>query len=72
MAHPKSITIKEAIRLCEKASDLQTRIEFAKRFKLPYKDKQRELNEIYKILDREAEPNEIKSTNRKNVRKNMF
>ena len=71
MTRPKNMTIKEAIRLCEKASELQARIEFAKRFKLPYKDEQQELNGIYKILDKEVEPSEIKSTTRKRT-KNMF
>lgn len=62
----KSIT--EFRNWCERAAELELQIEFAKKFGLPYDDKEMELNKLYKLLDRgsndETSPKKYKNKKR--------
>jgi len=57
-------SIREFRQWCERASELELQIEFAKNFGMPYDEKQAELNKIYNLLDRGSK-NETSSKKRK-------
>lgn len=42
---------KSYMLLCERASELELRIQFAKKFNLSYKKEEQELNSIYRKLN---------------------
>lgn len=44
-------SIRQFREWCERATELELQIDFAKKFDLPYETTQNELNKIYELLD---------------------
>lgn len=57
-------SVKAFRQLCERASELELQIEFAKKFDIPYGKVEEELDEVYKLLDG-GRKNETSSKKRK-------
>lgn len=60
-------SMKQFRLLCERASELELQIEFAKKFDITYDEKQAELNKIYELLDG-GRKNETSSKKRKETK----
>ena len=61
---------KTFISLCNRAIELEHRIEFAKKFNLSYKKEEQELNKIYTIINGGKNEKIKKNTKRTNTKKN--
>lgn len=60
-------SIRAFKQYCERASELELQIEFAKKFGIPYDKTQRELSKIYELLDG-GRKNETSSKKRKETK----